>query len=442
MHKNPPEPIAVQIPSRPMSNLHVVKPFLDKRCAVVCHSCYNSSCQLKRSSYEGVDRGGSKLKVYNATRLSTMGPTRLLIFPSHSPRDQIPVMRILVFFSLFTLLCSTYMLPSGLADQANPHAVILMYHRFGEEKYPSTNITVEQFESQLQYLKDNDFSVLPLEDIVEAVKNRSALPDKTVAITIDDAYKSIYEVAYPRLKRFGFPFTVFVATGGVDKGIPAYMTWQHMKEMQDGGTVFANHTEGHDYLIRKKENESHAEWEERITASIKSAQDRIMQELGQAPMLFAYPYGEYNSDVAAIVDKLGYTAFGQHSGAVGILSDTRALPRFPMAESFADMDSFKIKVDSLPMPVIQQEPVNPQTTEKRPQLSVTLAPSNGNLRQLACYNGSKRMAITWLEPDEKFSIQAHEDLPPGRSRYNCTAPDRDGGRYYWFSHQWILPFNE
>ena len=76
--KKAPEPIQVQIPTRPVNYLHEVKPVLDKRCAV-CHSCYNSPCQLKLNSYEGVDRGGSKKAVYNASRLSTMDPTRLFI---------------------------------------------------------------------------------------------------------------------------------------------------------------------------------------------------------------------------------------------------------------------------------------------------------------------------------------------------------------------------
>jgi len=76
--KKPPEPIAINIPTRPVNYLHEVKPILDKRCAV-CHSCYNSPCQLKLNSYEGIDRGGSKKAVYNATRLTTMDPTRLFI---------------------------------------------------------------------------------------------------------------------------------------------------------------------------------------------------------------------------------------------------------------------------------------------------------------------------------------------------------------------------
>lgn len=74
----PPPPVAVRIPDRPIDYLTEVKPVLDRRC-VVCHSCYNSPCQLKLSSFDGLDRGASKKKIYNATRLKTMDPTRLFI---------------------------------------------------------------------------------------------------------------------------------------------------------------------------------------------------------------------------------------------------------------------------------------------------------------------------------------------------------------------------
>jgi len=76
--KKAPAPIVVNLPTHEINYLNEIKPILDKRCAV-CHSCYNSPCQLKLSSYEGVDRGGSKKPVYNATRLNTMDPTRLFI---------------------------------------------------------------------------------------------------------------------------------------------------------------------------------------------------------------------------------------------------------------------------------------------------------------------------------------------------------------------------
>jgi len=341
---------------------------------------------------------------------------------------------VLCFFILF---CSVLPPSMSFAQQEETQAVIFMYHRFGESKYPSTNITLAQFDEQLDFLKKNHFTVLPLEDIVNALQHNKPLPDKSIGITIDDAYLSVYKEAYPRLKAKGYPFTVFVATGPVDQGIPAYMSWQQMREMQNHGATFANHSRNHDYLIRKKTGETTEAWNRRIRTDLAIAQNRLQEELGLAPALFAHPYGEYNLALMEIVQDLGYTGFGQHSGGVGILSDRRALPRFPVSEAYAEMSAFKTKALSFAMPVVEMQPVNPVTTEKRPSLTVTLAPSSANMNQLACYIGNKKMAIRWLEPGKRFQIQTDNDLPGGRSRYNCTAPDNDSGRYFWFSHPWI-----
>jgi biofilm PGA synthesis lipoprotein PgaB len=323
------------------------------------------------------------------------------------------------------------------AKQKSPQAVIFMYHRFGESSHPSTNVTLKQFDEQLDFFELNHFNVLPVNEIVEALKHNTSLPEKTIGITVDDAYLSVYKEAYPRLKAKGYPFTVFVATDGVDQQVSAYMTWQQMREMQANGVDFANHSQNHDYLTRKKPAESQQAWSDRMKINITAAQKRLQEELGQAPALFAYPYGEYNLDLMHIIDDLGYTAFGQHSGGVDSLSDMRSLPRFPVAEAYAEMKAFRTKAFSLAMPVTQKHPVEPVTSEKRPQLTISLAPSSANIDQLACYIGDRKMVIQWLEPKKRFMIQTEKDLPPGRSRYNCTAPAADSDRYFWFSHQWL-----
>jgi len=335
------------------------------------------------------------------------------------------------------LFSSFFLSSMALAKQGGAQAVIFMYHRFGESKYPSTNITLAQFEEQLSFFEKNNFSVLPLEEIVTALQQNKQLPDKAIAITIDDAYLSVYKEAYPRLKAKGYPFTVFVATGPVDQGIPAYMNWQQMQEMQRHGATFANHSKNHDYLVQKKTGESQEAWKKRMKTDIATAQKRLKEELGQAPALFAYPYGEYDLALMNIIKEFGYTGFGQHSGGVSSLSDRRALPRFPVAEAYTEMNAFKTKAFSLAMPVIERQPVNPITAVKNPSLTVTLAPSSANLDQLACYIGDRKMVIQWLEPGKRFAIQTEKGLPVGRSRYNCTAPDTDSERYFWFSHPWI-----
>nr|MBP7066440.1 chitin deacetylase [Ferrovibrio sp.] len=102
-------------------------------------------------------------------------------------------------------------LPMGavLPVAAAEHATILMYHRFGEDRIPSTNIRLEQFEAHLAELTSGQYRVLPLPEIVAKLKKGEPLPDRAVALTADDAYLSIATEGWPRIKKAGLPFTLF-----------------------------------------------------------------------------------------------------------------------------------------------------------------------------------------------------------------------------------------
>jgi hypothetical protein len=233
---------------------------------------------------------------------------------------------------------------------------------------------------------------------------------------------------------------VFVATGPVDLGLNGYMSWDQMREMRAAGVSFANHGASHDYLIRRRPGESRTQWLERVREDVDTAQRRLMRELGGTPLLFAYPYGEYDEAVANLIGGLGYTAFGQQSGAVGRYSDPRALPRFPMAEAYAGLQDFAAKAAMGALPVLEYTPWDPVVVEtRRPELVVTLGQGEVVREELACFvSGQGRVPVRWLDAGKnRFAVQAREDLAPGRSRYNCTAPDQQR-RYYWFSQQWIL----
>ena len=115
------------------------------------------------------------------------------------------------------LLTGVFLSCLGQSNAAD-HAAVLMYHRFGEDKYPSTNIRLDQFDAHLEKLASGDYTVLPLDKIIRHIQDGTELPDRTVAITIDDAYLSVFTEAWPRLKAKGFPFTVFVATDPIDNG--------------------------------------------------------------------------------------------------------------------------------------------------------------------------------------------------------------------------------
>ena len=112
------------------------------------------------------------------------------------------------------------------AAAAGDWASVIMYHRFGEEAYPATNIRIDQFEAHLAELATGTYTILALPEIVARLRTGGELPDRTLAITIDDAYSSVYEQAWPRLRDAGLPFTLFVATDPIDHRLAGYMTWQ------------------------------------------------------------------------------------------------------------------------------------------------------------------------------------------------------------------------
>lgn len=341
--------------------------------------------------------------------------------------------------SLVTRLLAMLLLSAATAAAAASHAVVFMYHRFGEDRYPSTSIRLEQFDAQLDYLAQNGYQVWPLERIVTHILRNEPLPERTVAITVDDAYLSVYEQAWPRLKARGWPCTVFVNTDPVDRRLGGFMSWDQMRRMQQEGARFANHGTSHDSMVERRTNEDESAWEQRVRTDITRAQQRLREELGdqveQEPRLFAYPYGEYDTRAADLVQAMGYIGFGQHSGAIGPLSDRRALPRYPMAEGFAALEPFARKASSLPLPVLKAEPWEPHIDNNNPPLlTLTLQQP---LHGVACYNAAGQpLPLTWLD-DTRLQVQAEERLPHGRSRYNCTAP-AGNGRWYWYSHPWLI----
>jgi peptidoglycan/xylan/chitin deacetylase (PgdA/CDA1 family) len=339
-----------------------------------------------------------------------------------------------LFRPLMAIIVLVIAQPLAAAD----NAVVLMYHRFGEDSYPSTNIRVEQLEAQLEHLREGGYTVVPLADVLEVLTGGGSLPPRAVVITIDDAYRSVYDVAFPLFKASGFPFTVFVATDPVDQGLPDYMTWDQMREMAAGGATFANHGASHDSLITRRAGEDDAVWLARVRADVEKGWRRLSDELDPVPGVFAYPYGEYDSAVAGMLRDMGYVAFGQQSGAVGQGSDLRALPRFPMAEAFGGLAEFRTKVASLPLPVVTVEPWDPVVSTRQPSIEVTLGEADARLSELTCYvSGQGAVEVEWLTPAKRFSVAPARPFGEGRHRVNCTAP-RNDGRYLWFSHPWII----
>ena len=318
--------------------------------------------------------------------------------------------------------------------------MILQYHHVNDRTPRSTSVTPAQFEEHLSYLKDNGFTVMPLPDVIERIRKHQTLPDRTVAITFDDAYLSIYRKAFPLLKRYNYPFTVFVNTNAVDRNYREIMSWQQLNTMAKAGAAIANHSVNHGHLVERAKDETTEAWLNRVRRNIQSAERIIGQKTGQKLKIFAWPYGETAPPLRKLIEQMGFVGFGQQSGAIGAWSDFTKLPRFPMGGVYAAMDSFITKVNTLPLPVNGKMPDSSLVDENNttPVLQLTLADGDYQKDLLACYGLGERLKISWLDADKTvFQIQSKKAIQPGRSRFNCTAPDQDGHRYYWYSHDWL-----
>ena len=335
------------------------------------------------------------------------------------------------------LVCALWC-ASVSAGQAN----VFVYHRFGDNRYPSTDIAVATFAAQLQLLKDQDYTVLPLGEIVRRLRQGESLPERCAALTVDDAFESFWTGARPLLQRYGFPVTLFVATDTV--GGDSYLSWEQLRTLVAEGVEIGNHTASHPYLLDRKKAESRQAWEKRIRRQILAAQVRIKKELGITPSLFAYPYGEYDPATEKIVSGLGFAAaVGQQSGVIAPWMDMFALPRFPMGGEYATLEGFREKLHMKPLPVRVVSPDTPVVgAADPPVLVVDLGEAAKlDLRHLRCFVQGQGNAD--IEADReipgRFTVRAVSPLAGRRNKYTLTAPGRDGRSWYWFSQLWVFP---
>ncbi|HWK55015.1 MAG TPA: polysaccharide deacetylase family protein [Hyphomicrobiales bacterium] len=339
--------------------------------------------------------------------------------------------RFLRFLALFALCGGA----SALAQQ--PQAVVLQYHHISTETPRSTSVNAEEFRQHMEYLRDNGFTVLPLEEVLQALQQHQELPAKTAVLTFDDGYRSVFDVAYPLLRDYGWPFTIFVPTGLITATPGLYASWDQLREMGEHGATLANHTVSHPYLLDRSAYADEAAWRAGITREITEAEARLEQETGQSHHIFAYPYGEFDATIQQLVSELGYVALAQNSGAINAASDFSALPRFPFSGIYASLRTYTTKVNARAFNVTR-EPASPITTEQAPEVILDFD-GDYRLDALSCFHNDQPMTVTAVDAGaQQYRLQSPSRSTSRRFHYNCTAPGPDG-RYYWYSVLWINP---
>ena len=307
----------------------------------------------------------------------------------------------------------------------------LMYHRFNEDKYPSTNIQMDIFKNQIDIIKKfkyNFYDPKNLEKNFDTPKS-----EKKILITIDDAFSSFYEFAWPYLKKEKIPFILFVSTEAVGKN--GYMTWDQIKELEkETITYIGNHSHSHDYLVDLKTDE--------FIVDINSSSLIFKEKLGYNPIFFSYPFGEYSLFIKEYISKNFKFSFGQHSGVIDINKDRYELPRFPINEKYGNLKRFKFLIKLSPLQYKSLLPVEKYLTNKNPpKFVVEFFDEQKNLHNINCFSdeGNKWEKSNITLDQNILNLNFRDKFIFRRGRINCSL--NDDGVWRWFGVQFSVKQN-
>ena len=307
-----------------------------------------------------------------------------------------------------------------------------MYHRFDENKYPSTNIQMNIFLEQIQLIKDLNYDFIHPENF----EKNFNIPkkQKKILITIDDAFQSFYEVAWPFLKENKIPFILFVSTEPV--GNKDYMTWDQIKEVeQESFAIIGHHSHSHDYLIDVSNED--------FIKDIEIANKIFTEKIGYIPSLFSYPFGEYSEFMRQYISKNFTYAFGQHSGVIDVNKEKFQLPRFPINENYGELKRFTSIIKTYPLEYKKLLPLEKKLNKSNnpPLFSVEFFDNQKNIKNINCYSneGNKWEKSKIQFKGNTLNIKFREAFLPRRGRINCSL--NDNGKWRWFGTQFIVKNN-
>ena len=322
---------------------------------------------------------------------------------------------------------------NNIKHYSNDEGILsLMYHRFNESKYPSTNIQMDIFKNQIKIIKKSNYVFSDPGKFNK--KFQTPKKNKEILITIDDGFESFYLEAWPYLKKNKIPFILFISTEPVGK--KGYMTWDQIKEVEIEKFAFiGHHSHTHNYLI----DGTH----DIFIEDIKKANKIFLKELGYIPNLFSYPFGEYSKFMRDYISQNFDYAFGQHSGVIDINKDKFELPRFPINENYGDLKRFKSVINSFPLEYDQLFPKEKKLTKNTnpPEFKVKFFKEQKNIKNVNCYSNELN---EWKKSNTNFNnqiltIRFRGPFSPRRGRINCSL--NDNGKWRWFGIQFPIQDN-
>ena len=323
-------------------------------------------------------------------------------------------MKITFFLFIFLFLNSVF---------ANEKSIIvLMYHRFEDERFPSTSISSKNFQNQIKYLKENNFNILPISDLVLFFDKKYDIPEKSVFLTIDDGYKSFYEHAYPVLRKNKLPFSLFLSTKFVSNEKSSdFMNWEMIQELSKNKGEILNHTHSHPKLLELQINE--------VEKEFGLAEKEITSKIGRLQKVVSYPYGESSPEIQELVNKMGYNiGFSQHSSPVHINENKLALPRFSINDEFGGMKRFIQIVNSKALIVSDLKVLKDNLNLEKFEVSFS---TNKTANAINCYINNNVELKKKIINNRVINLRVTNIKKNKRYRLNCTYFD-EKRTLFWY----------
>ena len=310
--------------------------------------------------------------------------------------------------------------------------ISIMYHRFNETKYPSTNIQLEIFKEQLKIIEDEGIKFIHPKEFEQSLVEKKK--ERKILFTVDDGLLSFYKNAWPILKKKQIPFILFVNTREV--GAFNYMNWDQIRELYKEDFVeIGNHSHSHEYLV----DESREVIENDILKSIKIFEEK----LGKNSDFFSYPFGEYSSEFKNLIKSLGFKyAFGQHSGVIDETKDKFELPRFPINEKYGEIKRFKTLMKTLPLKFESITPEDKYLLQLKnpPVVKIKFFEDTKNINQINCFsNEGNKWRNSKVSFTEKNILEIYiaEKFIGERGRINCSLQEKNNF-WRWLGIQYVV----
>tara|TARA_B100000674_G_C37886224_1_gene936776 strand:- start:476 stop:1408 length:933 start_codon:yes stop_codon:yes gene_type:complete len=307
-----------------------------------------------------------------------------------------------------------------------------MYHRFNENKYPTTNIQMDVFKEQLRIIESAGIKFVHPKNFENSLSQNKG--ERKILFTVDDGLTSFYENAWPVLKERKIPFILFVNTREV--GAYNYMNWDQILELHESELVeIGNHSHSHEYLV-DEENDF-------IKEDILKSIEIFKSKLGKNSDFFSYPFGEYSLEFKKIIKNLGFKyAFGQHSGVIDETKDLFELPRFPINEKYGEVERFNTLMKTLPFKYKNVSPNDRYLLQSKnpPIITIEFFENIKNLKQINCFSNEgnkwRNSKISFIKKNT-LEIQISEKFIGERGRINCSLREKNG-YWRWLGLQYVI----